>query len=173
MALKDKINIKLDEKQYQRRRKIVSAISFLLLCALFAVIIYYSKPLMQLVAEPEAFRAWIEGQGILGYFTFIAIMCLQVVVAIIPGEVVEIGAGYAFGAATGLAAVPCWHGGGFHYHIWIHQTVRTQNGGGIHLQGKNPVIEIYSKQQTTKSTDFCAVFYSWHTQGYHHVFHWA
>ncbi len=102
MALKNKAKNKLDEQQYRRRRKIVSAISFLLLCVLFAVVVYYSKPLMQLVAEPEEFRAWIEGQGIWGYFTFVAIMCLQVVVAVIPGEIVEIGAGYAFGAVMGL-----------------------------------------------------------------------
>ncbi len=94
--------MKLDEKQYRRRRKIISGISFALLCALFGVVCFYAKPLMELVAEPERFRAWIEGQGLLGYVTFVAIMCLQVVIAVIPGEVVEIGAGYAFGAISGM-----------------------------------------------------------------------
>ncbi len=94
--------MKLDEKQYRRRRKIISGISFTLLCVLFGVVCFYAKPLMELVAEPERFRAWIEGQGLLGYVTFVAIMCLQVVIAVIPGEVVEIGAGYAFGAILGM-----------------------------------------------------------------------
>lgn len=94
--------MKLDEKQYRRRRKIISIISFALLGVLFGVICFYAKPLLELVADPERFRAWIDGQGLLGYGTFIAIMCLQVVIAVIPGEVVEIGAGYAFGAVPGM-----------------------------------------------------------------------
>ncbi|MCI9626043.1 MAG: TVP38/TMEM64 family protein [Clostridia bacterium] len=102
MTLKAREKMKLDEKQYRRRRKIISGISFTLLCVLFGVVCFYAKPLMELVAEPERFRAWIEGQGLLGYVTFVAIMCLQVVIAVIPGEVVEIGAGYAFGAILGM-----------------------------------------------------------------------
>lgn len=102
MTLKTGEKMKLDEKQYRRRRKIVSGISFALLCALFGVVCFYAKPLLELVADPERFRVWIDSQGILGYVTFVAIMCLQVVIAVIPGEVVEIGAGYAFGAVPGM-----------------------------------------------------------------------
>ncbi len=102
MTLRAREKMKSDEKQYRRRRKIISGISFALLCTLFGVVCFYAKPLLELVADPERFRIWIDGQGILGYVTFVAIMCLQVVIAVIPGEVVEIGAGYAFGAIPGM-----------------------------------------------------------------------
>ena len=101
MALTARDKIKREDRQYKRRRRVISTLSFLLLCGLFGVVFFYAKPLMELVADPERFRTWIAGQGLLGYVTFVAIMCLQVIIAIIPGEVVEIGAGYAFGAIPG------------------------------------------------------------------------
>jgi uncharacterized membrane protein YdjX (TVP38/TMEM64 family) len=91
-----------NEKQI-KRRKIVSVISFLLMIVFFAVItITVGKPLLAFVSNSEKFRFWVNSQGAWGYLTLIGIMCLQVVIAIIPGEVIEIGAGYAFGAIEGM-----------------------------------------------------------------------
>ena len=53
------------------------------------------------MSEPVAFRAWVQKGGIWSRLAFIAMMCLQVVVAFIPGEPLEISAGYAFGAVEG------------------------------------------------------------------------
>ena len=52
-------------------------------------------------SDPVAFRAWVEERGILGPLAFVGLCLLQVVVAIIPGEPLEIAAGYAFGAVEG------------------------------------------------------------------------
>ena len=57
---------------------------------------------MEFLADGKTFRVWVEQQGIWGPLTLIGIMALQVVIAIIPGEAVEIGAGYAFGAIPGM-----------------------------------------------------------------------
>ena len=43
----------------------------------------------------------MDGHGIWGRLAFLGMMLLQVFVAIIPGEPLEIGAGYAFGAVEG------------------------------------------------------------------------
>ncbi len=52
--------------------------------------------------NPEQFRSFIENKGVLGPLVFIGIQILQIVFAFIPGEVVEVGAGYAFGPWFGL-----------------------------------------------------------------------
>ncbi len=59
------------------------------------------RPLIRFVQEPERFRAWVDSQGPAAPALFIGMVALQVVVAIIPGEPLEIAAGYAFGAVEG------------------------------------------------------------------------
>ena len=59
------------------------------------------KPLLQFVSEPEKFRQWVDSHGLLGPLAFLGMMVLQVFVAVIPGEPLEIGAGYTFGAVEG------------------------------------------------------------------------
>lgn len=72
---------------------------FLLLSALICV--FAGKPLIQFVQEPERFRTWVDQQGILAPISFLGMLILQIVVAVIPGEPLEIAAGYAFGALEG------------------------------------------------------------------------
>ena len=57
--------------------------------------------MLKFVSEPEHFRAWIDQYGFNGKLLFVGMILLQVVVAIIPGEPLEIGAGYAFGIWEG------------------------------------------------------------------------
>lgn len=58
--------------------------------------------MIEFIEQPENFRVWVRSYGIFGKFIFIGIVILQVIVAIIPGEPVEFGAGYAFGAIEGF-----------------------------------------------------------------------
>ena len=62
---------------------------------------YIGTPMMRLVSQPQAFRAWVEAHGFGGKLLFVGMVILQVIVAIIPGEPLEIAAGYAFGAIEG------------------------------------------------------------------------
>ncbi len=92
-----------EERRYQRRRKIVSVASFVILIAFFVVVtIWIGRPLIQQLEDPESFRSWVDGHHLRGRLAFIGMTILQVVVAIIPGEPMEIGAGYAFGAWEGM-----------------------------------------------------------------------
>lgn len=59
------------------------------------------RPMLRFVSEPELFRKWVDSHGIWGRAAFIGMMIFQVVFAVIPGEPLEIGAGYAFGAIEG------------------------------------------------------------------------
>lgn len=69
--------------------------------ALVLVAIKIGKPLINYISEPEKFREWIDSYGIFSRLIFVALVVLQVVVAIIPGEPFEIAAGYIFGAVEG------------------------------------------------------------------------
>ena len=85
-----------------RSKKIISAgviAAFILFCA--AVGWFIGRPLIQFVGEPEKFRAWVNESGIWGMIAFVGMTVFQVIIAFVPGEPLEIGAGYAFGAFWG------------------------------------------------------------------------
>ena len=80
----------------------IAAIAGIIAIAVIAYIcIYIGVRMMQFVTEPERFRMWVERHGILGRLVYMLIVFLQVVIALIPGEPVEIAGGYAFGAIEG------------------------------------------------------------------------
>ena len=72
---------------------------FLLFCA--AVGWFVGRPMVRFAQDPEQFRAWVEGYGIWGGLLYAAMVFVQVLVAVIPGEPLEICGGYAFGAVPG------------------------------------------------------------------------
>ena len=49
--------------------------------------------MIRFVSEPEKFRLWVDEHGIWGRLAFIGMVIFQIIVAIIPGEPLEIGAG--------------------------------------------------------------------------------
>ena len=91
----------MDKHRYEiteRHRRFLAGASlavFLLLS--LAVAWFIGRPMVRFVQQPELFRAWVDAHGIWGYLAFLGMMVLQVVIAVIPGEPLEIGAGYAFG----------------------------------------------------------------------------
>ncbi len=57
--------------------------------------------LVSTAKDPEKFREFIGNNGLISVLIFLGIQFLQVVFAFIPGEFIEIGAGYAFGGIMG------------------------------------------------------------------------
>lgn len=84
-----------DQTRAKRRRRIVSVIGLLIFVGLSAAIAF---PFIKFFKEPELFQEWVAGFGMWGWLVCIGAMVLQIIVAIIPGGAMEIGAGYAFGA---------------------------------------------------------------------------
>lgn len=72
---------------------------FVLFCA--AVTFLIGVPMIRLAEDPQTFRDWVDSYGILGRVLFVGMVVLQVLVAFIPGEPVELAAGYAFGVLEG------------------------------------------------------------------------
>ena len=94
--------MKSDKELTRIQQKIIAVVVVLITIAVIAYIcIYIGVPMMQFVTEPERFRMWVEQHGILGRMVYMLIVFLQVVIALIPGEPVEIAGGYAFGAVEG------------------------------------------------------------------------
>ena len=88
----------LSEKQ---QKIIAGAFIFIFILAFVLIFCFAGIPMLRFVSAPDQFRSWVDGQGIWSRFALIGMIILQVFVAIIPGEPLEIGAGYAFGMLEG------------------------------------------------------------------------
>ncbi len=85
-----------------KRRRIVSISCFLLLLAtLILITVFFGDALLDMVKDPESFRQRTDGMGKLGRLLFIALIALQVVLAVLPGQVFALAGGYCFGAFEG------------------------------------------------------------------------
>lgn len=86
----------------EKHKKLLSALSIVLFLVFMVVVFYFAgRPMLKLVEDPVSFRKFIENKGILAQISFIGMVFFQVIIAIIPGEPLEIAAGYAFGAIEG------------------------------------------------------------------------
>ena len=82
-------------------RNIYLIISFTVLIALMTIgSILLGPHLVDAVKDPQKFRELL-GTGVKSYFIFLGIQMAQIIFAFIPGELVEIGAGYVYGNFKG------------------------------------------------------------------------
>lgn len=83
-------------------KKTVILISLVIIIALSVFVFFFvGKPLLRWISEPEKFREWVDSHGVYGRLAFLGMTMLQVVIAMIPGEPMEMVAGYAFGSIEG------------------------------------------------------------------------
>ena len=83
------------------RQRWVLAGSGAFVLLLLAIFWFAGRPLVALVSDADRFREWVADKGFWGQLAFMGMMTLQIVVAFLPGEPLEIAAGYAFGALEG------------------------------------------------------------------------
>ncbi len=86
-------------EKHRKQVWIAAVAVFVLFCTFVGY--YVGVPMVRLAKEPERFRLWVDQFGVWGKLLFIAMVILQVIVALIPGEPLELAAGYAFGAVEG------------------------------------------------------------------------
>jgi uncharacterized membrane protein YdjX (TVP38/TMEM64 family) len=60
------------------------------------------EDLTAIFSSPERVEAWIEQVGMAGAIAFVLVQFVQVVIFVIPGEVVQIAGGYLFGTVFGV-----------------------------------------------------------------------
>ena len=96
------MRMKRIENLTKKQKNIVGIAIFILFLGFCGVVGFViGKPMIEFVSRPEGFRAWVDSHGIFGRIAFIGMTVFQVVIALVPGEPLEIGAGYAFGAVEG------------------------------------------------------------------------
>lgn len=87
-----------DARKTLIKKRIAVIVGLLALTAgLAAFCILYGPELLAFVADAPRFRAWVDETGLLSRVAFVLANMAQIVFAFLPGEPLELGAGYAFG----------------------------------------------------------------------------
>ena len=85
-----------------KQKKLIGWAAIAIFLLLSAVVGWFvGRPLVRFASQPEQFRQWVDDHGLMGCAAYVGMVFLQVVVAVIPGEPLEISGGYAFGAVRG------------------------------------------------------------------------
>lgn len=84
------------------RQRLALAAGGVVLLLFLTVFWFAGRPILDLAGDPDRFRAWVAERGWWGQLAFVGMMALQIFVAVIPGEPLELAAGYAFGAWQGM-----------------------------------------------------------------------
>lgn len=90
------------QKLSPRQRNLFGGAILLLLTAAM-ILLYFNvgRPMTDLVRNTQLLESWLDSLGWTGRLAYAGMVCFQVIVAIIPGEPLELAAGYAFGALEG------------------------------------------------------------------------
>jgi len=86
----------------EKEKKVIAGTALSVFLLLFAAVGWYvGRPMVRFASQPEQFRVWVDSRAPWGGVLYAAMVFLQVLVALIPGEPLEICGGYAFGAVRG------------------------------------------------------------------------
>ncbi len=89
-----------NQKTYLRRRRWLSGISLATITVLAVFLTVFVWNWLSSFSQDD-FRAYIHSFGVMGWFVLLGLQFLQVFIALIPGELLESAAGYAFGPYMG------------------------------------------------------------------------
>ncbi len=86
----------------ERSRRIAAIAGFpALVVAVLSLAFAFRQDLYELFKSSESVRAWVLARGALAPLAFMALQVIQVIVFVVPGEVVQIAGGFAFGLWAG------------------------------------------------------------------------
>lgn len=66
------------------------------------IIVAFSIPFIKFIEDPDKLRSFIDSFGVFSYLAFIVLVTIQIIIPFIPGEPIEMFAGYAFGGFEGF-----------------------------------------------------------------------
>ena len=92
-------------KLSNRQRIILTIVAVLLVLGLTYLVSRLAMPYIHMLEDPETqarFEAWVESLGVLGIGLMLLIQIAQIVIAFIPGEIVQVVAGVMYGTWGGL-----------------------------------------------------------------------
>ena len=94
---------KVREIKLTKQQKVSLVCAAISATAFVALFVFFGGQMLNIVREPSIFKAYLNRFDSFSELVFVGIRALQTVVKIIPGEPLEIGAGFAFGTFGGLA----------------------------------------------------------------------
>ncbi|MGG0821498.1 VTT domain-containing protein [Paenibacillus turicensis] len=83
------------------KNNIFKIVLLILTAVSIVIFIYYSPEILKILSSMDNFREYIRSTGSWGPIMFILFQVLQIVIAPIPGEVVQIAGGYIYGIGLG------------------------------------------------------------------------
>ena len=89
------------EDSKKKKRLIAGILMAAAVIIIALVCIFIGIPLIRLAGKPQEFREWVDSKGIWGPVIYVALVIFQILIAFIPGEPLEIAAGYVFGTLKG------------------------------------------------------------------------
>lgn len=84
----------------KHKKTILLAIACMILMGAACLLLY--EPMMNFLKDPEALKKHLESYGVFGSFILVLVMTLQVVFVFLPGEIVEVLAGFIYGPIEGM-----------------------------------------------------------------------
>lgn len=94
--------MKKAEQLSEKQQKLIGGLAIgVFVLAMLLMTWLIGAPLLRFAGEPEHIRAWVERSGLGGRLAYMGLVIIQIIVALIPGEALEIAGGYAFGAFEG------------------------------------------------------------------------
>ena len=91
-----------EKMEYERKRKWLAGISIAVVALLVVLLTLFIWNWLRSFSQDD-FRDYIQSFGPLGWLVLLGLQFLQVFIALIPGELLETAAGYAFGPWVGTA----------------------------------------------------------------------
>jgi uncharacterized membrane protein YdjX (TVP38/TMEM64 family) len=89
-------------KKENKTYLIINGIALFIIIGLIAFVsIKYGKEIADLLKDPKHFAEWMQSFGAFGILILIGFQVLQIIIAVIPGEVIQIASGTAFGVFFG------------------------------------------------------------------------
>lgn len=110
-----------EQTQYERRRKLLAGVSLCVVMVLAVLLTLFIWNWLRSFSQDD-FRDYIRSFGSLGPLVLLGLQFLQVFIALIPGELLETAAGYAFGPWMGTLI--CYVGVGLASALIFHLTRR-------------------------------------------------
>lgn len=90
----------MDDIQYDRKRKLLAIVSAAVVAVLALLVTWFLWRWLASFTQ-EGLRDYIRSFGASGWLVFLVLQILQVFIALIPGELLESAAGFAFGPVVG------------------------------------------------------------------------
>lgn len=85
---------------HKNKRLLLISIVFVVFMAIVCALLY--EPLMGFIKDPQSLKQQLNEYGIFGELIMIFIMALQVIFVFLPGEIIEVMAGFLYGPIEGM-----------------------------------------------------------------------